>query len=53
MNLNMKRISATDLYSFTKCPYRVSRDAFDDPKLKDPPNEFVQLLWEKGTAHER
>jgi uncharacterized protein len=49
----MKRISATDLYSYIKCPHRVTRDTFDDPKLKDPPNEFVQLLWEKGVAHER
>lgn len=49
----MKRISATDLYSYVKCPHRVWRDAFDDPQLKDLPNEFVQLLWEKGTKHER
>lgn len=47
------KITATDLYSFIKCPHRVWRDAFDDQALKDPPNEFVQLLWEKGTAHER
>ena len=49
----MKTISETDLYSFIKCPHRVSRDAFDDPGLKDSPNEFVQLLCEKGVAYER
>jgi uncharacterized protein len=47
------KITATDLYSYIKCPHRVWRDAFDDPKLKDLPNEFVQLLWERGVAHER
>lgn len=47
------KISATDLYSYVKCPHRVWRDAFDDPTLKDPPNEFVQLLWERGVRHER
>lgn len=46
-------ITASDLYSYTKCPHRVYRDAFDDQKLKDPPNEFVQLLWEKGVKYER
>ncbi len=49
----MKRISATELYSYVKCPHRVYRDAFDDPGLKDLPNEFVQLLWEKGVSHEK
>ncbi len=47
------KITATDLYSYIKCPHRVWRDAFDDQSLKDLPNEFVQLLWEKGTTHER
>ncbi len=49
----MLRISATDLLSYVKCPHRVYRDAFDDQSLKDPPNEFVQLLWEKGVRHEK
>lgn len=49
----MKLISATDLYSYVKCPHRVWRDAFDNEKLKDPPNEFIQLLWERGVTHER
>jgi len=47
------KITASDLYSYIKCPHRVYRDAFDDQKLKDPPNEFVQLLWEKGVKYER
>lgn len=47
------KITASDLYSYIKCPHRVYRDAFDDQKLKDSPNEFVQLLWEKGVKCER
>ena len=46
------KITATDLYSYIKCPHKVWRDKFDDQSLKDLPNEFVQLLWEKGCAHE-
>ncbi|MCK5103308.1 MAG: TM0106 family RecB-like putative nuclease [Cyclobacteriaceae bacterium] len=46
-------ITATKLYNYIKCPHRVFRDAFDDPSLKDPPNDFVQLLWENGIAHEK
>lgn len=49
----MNRITATDLYSYVKCPHRVWRDAFDESNLKDTPNEFVQLLWEKGVRYER
>ena len=40
-------------YSYVACPHRVWRDTFDDQSLKDPPNEFVQLLWEKGVRHEK
>lgn len=46
-------VTASDLYTFTSCPHRVWRDAHDNPAEKDPVNEFVQLLWEKGTQHER
>lgn len=46
-------ITASTLYSYIKCPHRVYRDAFDDQSLKDLPNEFVQLLWEKGVKYEQ
>lgn len=46
------KITASHLYNFNTCPHRVWRDAHDDPKLKDPPNEFVQMLWEKGFQYE-
>lgn len=48
----MKRISASDLYSYVACPHRIWREAHDDPSIKDPPNEFVQLFWEQGYQYE-
>ncbi len=45
-------LTASHLYAFATCPHRVWRDAHDDPAEKDPVNEFVQMLWEKGTQHE-
>src|SRR5262245_48727155 len=35
------------------CPHRVALDAFGDPALRDAPNPFVRLLWERGTLYER
>lgn len=46
-------ITASHLYAYTQCPHRIWRDAHDNPALKDPVNEFVQLLWEKGTQYEK
>jgi predicted RecB family nuclease len=46
-------ITASDLYSYTSCPHRVYRDAHDDQSLRDPVNEFVELLWKHGTQHEK
>jgi len=46
-------VTASHLYAYTQCPHRVWRDANDDPEQKDPVNEFVQLLWEKGTQYEK
>jgi predicted RecB family nuclease len=47
------KITASHLYSYDTCPHRVWRDAHDDQSLKAEPNEFVQLLWEKGTQYEK
>lgn len=47
------KITASDLYSYVSCPHRIYRDAFDDQSLKDPPNDFVKLLWEQGFLYER
>lgn len=46
-------VTASHLYAYIQCPHRVWRDANDDLSLKDPVNEFVQLLWEKGTQYEK
>lgn len=46
-------VTASELYAFVKCPHRIWRDAHDDPSLKDPPNEFVKMLWDSGTQHEQ
>jgi predicted RecB family nuclease len=47
------RITATQLYSYLACPHRVVMDAIGDPAERDVTSPFVQLLWERGTAHER
>lgn len=49
----MVKITASHLYNYIQCPHRVWRDAHDDPNLKDEPNEFVKMLWEKGTQYEQ
>jgi predicted RecB family nuclease len=49
----ISRITASQLYSYLTCPHRVVMDATSDPADRDPTSPFVQLLWERGTAHER
>jgi predicted RecB family nuclease len=48
----MPMLSASVLYNAVKCPQRVAMDAFADPGAKEPESEFVQMLWEQGTAYE-
>lgn len=47
-------VSASKLYDFLVCPHRVWRDVYgpQDEKIKET-NPFVQLLWDKGTTHEK
>ena len=47
------RLTASQLYSHLTCPHRVAMDAAGDPALRDEVSPFVQLLWERGVAHER
>lgn len=47
------RITASQLYNHLACPHRVAMDAAGDPALRDEVSPFVQLLWERGVAHER
>ncbi len=46
-------ITAALLYDLVACPHRVSLDLFADARERDPPNPFVELLWERGSLYER
>ena len=46
-------VTASALYNLVQCPQRVALDMFGDPSLRDEPNAFVRLLWERGTLYER
>ncbi len=45
-------VTASMLYSFTRCPHRVSLDLLGDPADRDEVSPFVELLWERGHAFE-
>lgn len=49
---NSTPITASMLYDLVNCPHRVSMDLFADPAERDRVSPFVQLLWERGAAHE-
>ena len=40
------------LYDLVQCPHRVTMDLYGDASERVPVNEFVRLLWEKGTLFE-
>lgn len=46
-------ITASMLYDLVNCPHRVSMDLFADPAERDGVSPFVQLLWDRGSAHEK
>lgn len=45
-------ITASMLYDLVACPHRVTMDVFANPKERDEVSPFVQLLWDRGHAHE-
>jgi predicted RecB family nuclease len=45
-------ITASMLYDLVNCLHRVSMDLFADPAERDAVSPFVQLLWDRGAAHE-
>ena len=45
-------ISGSTLYDMVACEMRVAHDLRSDPERRDPVNQFVQLLWSGGAAHE-
>jgi predicted RecB family nuclease len=52
MSTHATPITASMLYDFVSCPHRVSMDIFANPALRDDVSPFVQLLWDRGHAHE-
>jgi predicted RecB family nuclease len=46
-------ITASMLYDLVACPHRVSMDLFADTAQRDRVSPFVQLLWDRGAAHEK
>ena len=48
----MQYITASKLYDYIKCPHRVWRDVYGPREEKGKISDFVQLLWERGIAHE-
>ena len=46
-------ITASMLYDLVTCPHRVPMDLFGNPAERDEVSPFVQLLWERGAAHEK
>jgi len=46
-------VTATKLYDYLQCEYRVWRDVNGpkEEKIKEP-NPFVEMLWDKGVQHE-
>ena len=51
--MSLKRITAQDLYNYTKCLHRVYLDSNGDPAEKSEVSSFVKLLWEVGLQTER
>jgi predicted RecB family nuclease len=49
----MPPITASMLYNLIACPHRVTMDLFGNPAERDKVSPFVQLLWDKGAAHEQ
>lgn len=46
-------ITGSLLYSYVRCPHRVTADTFYDPRERLEESAFIQLLWESGTAFEK
>ena len=52
MSAEVVQITASMLYDLVTCPHRVTMDTFGDPAGRDEVSPFVQLLWDRGQAHE-
>ena len=49
----MKTITGSKLYDYIQCPHKVWRDVYGPKEEKiTETNPFVELLWNRGVAHE-
>lgn len=49
----MKTTTGSKLYNYIQCPHRVWRDVYGPKEERiQETNPFVELLWNKGVAHE-
>lgn len=46
------RVTASMLYDLVSCEHRPWMDLHADPRLRDPVNPFVEMLWRRGRMHE-
>jgi predicted RecB family nuclease len=53
MTGNTTLITASMLYDLVSCSHRVTMDVFGNPADRDDVSPFVQLLWDRGHAHEQ
>ena len=45
-------ITGAMLYDYIRCPHRIVMDRHGPADCREPPSEFVQLLWSCGVEHE-
>lgn len=54
INFKFMFITASRLYDFLQCPHKVWRDIYGPQEERNKEdNPFVELLWERGAAHEK
>jgi len=46
-------ITAQHIYDYLACPHRVYLNAHEDPAKKRPLSRFLDLLFSRGTLHEK
>lgn len=51
--LPSRPITGSMLADLVACERRVHHDIHTDPDLRDPVNEFVEMLWRSGSRHEK
>src|SRR5258705_1018969 len=49
----LRQITGSMLYDLVNCPHRLTMDLFGNSADRDAVSPFVELLWERGAAHEK